>query len=81
MKTNWPGLHAEIARDFQDRPAAAFDRLETTDGDHGRIEIRRHLVTCDVAWLIGDRRHPGEPRFPGLMAVGMVEAEIFRAIA
>ena len=79
MKTNWPGLHAEIARYFQDRPAAAFDRLETTDGDHGRIEIRRHLVTCDVAWLICDRRHPGEPRFPGLTAVGMVEAEVERA--
>ena len=79
VKTNWPGLHAEIARYFQDRPAAAFDRLETTDGDHGRIEIRRHLVTRDVAWLIGDRRHPGEPRFPGLTAVGMVEAEVERA--
>ena len=79
VKTNWPGLHAEIARYFQDRPAAAFDRLETTDGDHGRIEIRRHLVTCDVAWLTGDRRHPGEPRFPGLAVVGMVAAEVERA--
>ena len=79
MTTNWPGLHAEIARYFQDGPATTFDRLATTDGDHGRIEIRRHLVTRDVAWLTGDRRHPGEPRFPGLAVVGMVEAAVERA--
>lgn len=79
VKSNWPGLHAEIARYFADTPAAAFDRLETTDGDHGRIEIRRHLVTRDVAWLTGDRRHPGEPRSPGLTSVMMVEAKVERA--
>lgn len=78
VKTNWPGLHAEIERYFQDAPASAVDRLDTTDGDHGRIEVRRHVVSRDVAWLTGDRRHPGEPRFPGLAAVGMVEAEVER---
>ena len=78
VKSNWPALHAEIARYFADAPVSAFDRLEATDGDHGRIEIRRHLVTRDVAWLAGDRRHPGEPRFPGLAAIVMVEAEVER---
>jgi predicted transposase YbfD/YdcC len=78
VKSNWPGLHAEIERYFVDAPAAMLDRLVTTDGDHGRIEVRRHLVTRDVAWLAGDRRHPGEPRFPGLTAVAMVEAEVER---
>lgn len=79
VKTNWPGLHAEIARYFEDTPAAAFERLETTDGDHGRIEVRRHAVSRDVAWLASNRRHPGEPRFPGLVAIAMVEAEVERA--
>ena len=79
VKANWPGVHAEIVRYFEDAPASACDRHETTDGGHGRIEIRRHRVTRDVAWLTGDRRHPGEPRFPGLQAVGMVEAEVERA--
>ena len=79
VKANWPALHAEIERYFADAPASACDRLETTDGDHGRIEIRRHAVSRDVAWLTGDRRHPGEPRFPGLTAVAMVEAEVERA--
>jgi predicted transposase YbfD/YdcC len=79
VKANWPGLHAEIARSFADAPAAALDRLETTDGDHGRIEIRRHAVSRDIGWLATDRRFPGEPRFPGLAAVAMVEAAVERA--
>ncbi len=29
-----------------------------------------------VAWLAGDRRFPGEPRFPGLAAIAMVEATV-----
>ncbi len=78
VKTNWPGLHAEIVRYFEHAPVSACDQLETTDGDHGRIEIRRHVVTHDVAWLTTDRRHPGEPRFPGLVSVMMVEAEVQR---
>ena len=64
VKSNWPALHAEIERYFADAPA--LDRFETVDGDHGRIEVRRHAVSRDVAWLATDRRHPGEPRFPGL---------------
>ena len=78
VKSNWPALHAEIERYFADAPAASLDRLATTDGDHGRIEVRRHAVSRDVAWLATDRRHPGEPRFPGLATVMMVEAEVER---
>lgn len=32
-----------------------------------------------MTFLEGDRRFPGEPRFPGLKAIAMVEAEIERA--
>jgi predicted transposase YbfD/YdcC len=78
VKANWPALHGEIERYFADVPAADLDRFETTDGDHGRIEVRRHAVSRDVAWLSGadGRRFPGEPRFPGLAAVAMVEAAV-----
>ena len=31
-----------------------------------------------MGWLSTDRRHPGEPRFPGLTAIAMVEAEVER---
>ena len=78
VKANWPALHGEVERYFADVPAADLDTFETTDGDHGRIELRRHAVSRDVAWLATDRRFPGEPRFPGLAAIAMVEAEVER---
>ncbi len=78
VKTNWPGLHAEIVRYFAHTPVSALDRFETTDGDHGRIEVRRHAISREVSWLATGRRHPGEPRFPGLAAIAMVEAEVER---
>lgn len=77
VKANWPNLHGEIERFFA-APSGPLDRATTTDGDHGRIEIRRHLVSHDVGWLCTDRRYPGEPRFPGLAAIAMVEAEVER---
>ena len=78
IKENWPNLHGEIERFFDETQEGPLDRFETTDGEHGRIEIRRHAVSQDVAWLITDRRFPGEPRFPGLKAIAMVEAEVER---
>jgi predicted transposase YbfD/YdcC len=78
VKTNWPALHAAIEGYFADAPADEIDALETVDGDHGRIEIRRHQVTRSVAWLDGDRRFPDERRFPDLTALAMVEAEVER---
>ena len=77
VKANWPNLHGEIERFFE-APPDGLDRHATTDSDHGRIEIRRHLVSHDVAWLSTDRRFPGEPRFPDLAAIAMVEAEVER---
>jgi predicted transposase YbfD/YdcC len=78
VKANWPSLHAEVERYFQDTPSTALDTFTTTDGDHGRIEVRRHAVSHDVAWLAGDRRFPREPRFPALVAIAMVEATVER---
>lgn len=76
IKENWPNLHSEVIRHFDDLPAA--DTVETTDGEHSRIEVRRHIVSHEVDWLTTDRRFPGEPRFPGLKAIAMVEVEIER---
>lgn len=78
VKGNWPGLHGEIERFFADPATAGLDRCEDVEGDHGRVETRRHAVSRDVAFLRGDRRFPGEPRFPGLKAIAMVEAEVER---
>jgi len=78
VKQNWPALHAEIERFFDDAKPGQLLRHDTTDGDHGRIEQRRHAVSHRVDWLNADRRYPGEPRFPGLAAIARVEAEVER---
>ncbi len=79
LKANRPLTHAEVDLFFADPPPGALDTHETVDGEHGRIEIRRHGVCHDVAWLFSDRRYPDEPRFPGLAMIGMVESEVERA--
>jgi predicted transposase YbfD/YdcC len=78
VKGNWPALSQEIALYFRDAPAARIDRLDTTDGDHGRIEVRRHYVSHEVDWLNGTRRAPDERRFPRLTTLAMVETEVER---
>lgn len=76
LKDNWPTLAEEVRLFFERKDPSAFDRHDTTDADHGRIEIRRHCVSHQVDWLASDRRFPGEPRFPGLKAIAMVEAQV-----
>jgi predicted transposase YbfD/YdcC len=78
IKDNQASLHDEIKRYLDDPAAAIHSRLETTDADHGRIEVRRHLVSHEVGWLTTNRRFPGEPRFAGLRAIAVVEAEVER---
>jgi predicted transposase YbfD/YdcC len=74
LKENWPATCKDVAAFFADPPPGALDRHDTTDGDHGRIELRRHAVCHDLAWLFSDRRYPGEPSFPDLAMIAMVEA-------
>jgi predicted transposase YbfD/YdcC len=74
LKDNWPALAAEVARFFAAAPAT-LDLHQTLDGDHGRIESRRHAVCHDVQWLLSDRRFPGEWRFQDLAMIAMVESE------
>lgn len=78
LKDNWATLAEDVRLFFERAPASALDTHETVDGDHGRIETRRHAVSHDVSWLTTGRRFPGEPRFPGLAAIVMVEAEVER---
>ena len=78
LKDNQPSLAREVEMFFHTAEAATADVVETIDADHGRIETRRHRVSHDVDWLTTDRRFPGEPRFPGLKAIAMVEATVER---
>jgi predicted transposase YbfD/YdcC len=79
LKENWPATYAEVEKVFADPPPAlVLQRYETIDGDHGRIETRRHTICHTIDWLFSDRRYPGEFQFPGVAAVGMIESETER---
>lgn len=80
LKENRPATYADVARFFANPPADMIKTpFETTDGEHGRIEMRRHCVCHDVEWLWSDRRYPDEPRFPHLAMVAMVETRVERS--
>jgi len=52
VKANQPALLDDLKLFFDDPcEQAALEAFATTDGDHGRIEVRRHWVCNDVAWL------------------------------
>lgn len=79
LKANWPATHAEIERFFAEpSPERLQPHIETVDNDHGRLETRRHTVCHDIDWLFSDRRYPGEPRFPHLAMIGMVQTRVER---
>jgi predicted transposase YbfD/YdcC len=72
VKDNQPSLSAEIAAFFAGAANSAVD----LDKGHGRVEERRCVVSTKVDWLSGERRFPGEWRFPQLAAIARVEAKV-----
>ena len=76
IKTNQPTLHAEIERFFADPDAGPVEIHHDIDKGHGRIEERICRVCRQVDWLSGDRRFPGEYRFPRLATVAVIEARV-----
>ena len=78
LKENRPVLYADVEAFFAEPPLQACQVFETTDADHGRIEQRRHVVHHQVDWLFSDRRYAGEPRFPHLAMIGMVQSNTQR---
>jgi predicted transposase YbfD/YdcC len=79
LKANWPVLLKDVEDFFADPKAEGIEPVhETIDADHGRIEERRHLVSHNVGWLLSDRRYSGEPRFPHLAMIAMVETRVER---
>jgi predicted transposase YbfD/YdcC len=78
LKANRPVQHKEVAAWFADPEARPEAEYVTTDGDHGRIEVRRYVVTHCVDWMLSDRRHPDEASLPGIGMIGMVDATVTR---
>ena len=79
LKANRPLLHHDVEEFFKAPPADMLQPVhDTTDGDHGRIEERHHVVCHEVDWLFSDRRYSDEPRFPHLAMIGMVQTRVER---
>ena len=74
LKANQKSLHEEVRLYFEE--SAGLECAETTDNGHGRLETRRARVSREVDWLRPERAEPGVHRFPGLVTIGMVEAEV-----
>jgi predicted transposase YbfD/YdcC len=66
LKGNQGTLFEDVRLFLDDPETKLTDTHETTDGDHGRIEVRHHGVVTDIDWL--QARH----RWPGLGAIGKV---------
>lgn len=71
LKGNHGFLHDQIKTFFQDntKEGAECDCYESTDGGHGRIEIRRYATTDDIEWL------QGKEQWAGLKTIIMVHRE------
>jgi predicted transposase YbfD/YdcC len=56
LKGNQSTLHEDVKSFFEDAaleadPDIPLQREQTTDGDHGRVEIRRYRCSSDISWL------------------------------
>lgn len=77
VKANQPSLEQDLDLFFREQRASNFADCravfhETADGDHGRLEIRRHWATDDIGWL--KQRH----NWPGLHSIALIEREVDR---
>lgn len=73
VKENQKSLYDDVVLFFDQMEAMkesghVFDEDTTVDGDHGRIETRRYVMTSDIDWL------QGKENWPGLTSLGMVES-------
>jgi len=78
LKENQPALYRDVADFLGEQRAVGFKDCapdssathQTTDADHGRVELRRYWITSDIGWL--RERHPA---WADLTSIGMIEAE------
>lgn len=78
LKANHPALHAMVEEYFADpQTLRELPQEQTTDADHGRIEVRRAWVCHDLDWMRGPKTACNEPVFlPGMLCLGMIEATV-----
>ncbi len=77
LKGNQGALHEDVEASFQEAMASQFeglshDHAEVVNKGHGRIEVRRNWVIDDAEVMGWINSHH---QWPGLIAIGMVQAE------
>jgi predicted transposase YbfD/YdcC len=79
LKANWPST-LKATQDLFDSPPAgpAGQTHQTIDNSHGRIEIRRYRVCCELGAFFARRGTRDSPAFPGVAMVGMVQSQTER---
>ena len=80
LKANRPALHEMVESYFAvPEILAELDQAQSTDAEHGRLEIRRAWVCHDLSWLSGPKTAGTEPALlPGMACLGMIEATVTR---
>jgi len=73
VKENHKTLHDDTVLLFKNRENSelqeiVYDEYETVDGDHGRIETRKYVMTSDIDWL------QDKENWAGIKSLGMVES-------
>lgn len=73
LKGNQGNLNDEVRQLFEDAEKNGYDHLEhdshiTVDGDHGRVETRRCVVTNDTDW------YANKSKWAGLNTFAMIES-------
>ena len=74
LKGNHGSLHKDVELFFEDALQCDFkdiphESYETTDGGHGRVEVRRYVTVTDLDWL----EH--RAKWKNLNLIGMVQSE------
>ena len=72
LKANHTGFHGEVILEFDGAEPAILDKksadkFQTTDGGHGRVEVRQYWVMSDLQLFSGANE------WPGLKAIGIVD--------
>ena len=74
LKGNQGTLHKDVELFFEDALQCDFkdiphESYETTDGGHGRVEVRRYVTVTDLDWL------EERAKWKNLNLIGMVQSE------
>lgn len=80
LKANRPALHKMVADYFaEDEVLQTLPSAETSDADHGRLEVRRAFVSQDLSWVRGTKTASTEPALlPAMVSLGMIETTVER---